>query len=52
MAAGVDSETIKMLGRWESGAYRVYCRLSRQAAMRLSHMVASADVSLAGMSDG
>ena len=52
MAAGVAPETIKMLGRWDSGAYKVYCRLSRQAAMRLSHAVASADVSLAGMTGG
>ena len=52
MAAGVAPETIKMLGRWDSGAYKVYCRLSRQAAMRLSHMVASAEVSLAGVTGG
>ena len=52
MAAGIAPETIKMLGRWDSGAYKVYCRMSRQAAMRLSHMVASADVSLAGLSGG
>jgi len=52
MAAGVDPETIKVLGRWDSGAYKVYCRLSRQAAMRLSRAVASADVSLAGVMSG
>ena len=40
-AAGVDETTIRALGRWDSETYRLYTRMSRQAAMRLGAAVAS-----------
>ena len=40
----VDSpDMIKLLGRWDSGVYAQYCRMSREAAMQLSDRVASSN---------
>ena len=47
-AAGVDETTIRALGRWDSETYRLYTRMSRQAAMRLGAAVASTSVDPAG----
>jgi site-specific recombinase XerD len=44
MAVGVDPESIKVLGRWDSMAYKMYTRLSQQAARRVGVAVASAAV--------
>ena len=43
-AAGVDESTVRALGRWDSETYRLYTRMSRQAAMRLGAAVASTAV--------
>jgi hypothetical protein len=45
LAAGVSAEQIRLMGRWDSKAYALYCRMSREAAARLSGQVASAEVS-------
>jgi len=41
LAAGVPPETIRILGRWDSSVYEIYCRLSRQSASRVGAVVAS-----------
>ena len=41
LAAGVDPETIRMLGRWDSKVYQIYSQRTRRAAMRLGSIVAS-----------
>ena len=41
LAAGVDPETIRMMGRWDSSVYQIYAQRSRRAAMRLGAVVAS-----------
>ena len=41
MAAGVPPETIRITGRWDSEVYAIYCRISRQAALRLGVAAAS-----------
>ena len=48
LAAGIDPETIRMLGRWDSRVYQTYARMSRQAAMRLSAAVASTPFTCGG----
>ena len=35
--AGVTAEEIKTMGRWSSDVYRIYCRLSKERLLRLSH---------------
>ena len=41
LAAGIAPETIRAMGRWSSEVYQIYTRLSREAATRVSCMVAS-----------
>ena len=41
LAAGVPPEAIRLMGRWDSDVYEIYCRQSRQAAMRIGMIVAS-----------
>ena len=41
LAAGMSPLTIRVMGRWDSDAYEVYCRLSRQTALRVGAVVAS-----------
>ena len=41
LAAGVPPETIRIMGRWDSEVYAIYCRMSRQAALRLGVAAAS-----------
>ena len=36
LAAGVTAEEIRTMGRWVSGVYRIYCRLSKERLLRLS----------------
>ena len=38
--AGVPAETIKMLGRWESDAYRLYVRTPRETLAAISSLIA------------
>ena len=41
LAAGMSPLTIRVMGRWDSDVYRVYCRLSRQSALRVGAAIAS-----------
>ena len=40
-AAGVTAEEIKTMGRWCSDVYRIYCRLSKERLLRLSHRMSN-----------
>ena len=44
LAAGVPPNLIRMMGRWDSDVYEIYCRLSQQSALRVGAAVASAEV--------
>ena len=44
MAAGVPPALIRLMGRWSSDVYEVYCRLSSQAALRVGGSIAAAEV--------
>ena len=41
LAAGVPPESIRIMGRWDSDVYQIYCRMSRQVAMRVGSVIAS-----------
>jgi len=41
LAGGVPPEVIRIMGRWDSAVYEIYCRLSRQAACKVGATVAS-----------
>jgi hypothetical protein len=41
MAAGVDSAVIKVMGRWSSDVFMIYTRINREAAARMSSVIAS-----------
>ena len=41
LAAGMSPLTTRVMGRWDSDVYEVYCRLSRQSALRVGAVVAS-----------
>ena len=40
-AAGVTAEEIKTMGRWSSDVYRIYCRLSKERLLQLSHRMSN-----------
>ena len=42
MAAGVPAHYIKVMGRWSSEIYEIYCRVSDAAVMRFGGAIASA----------
>jgi site-specific recombinase XerD len=44
LAAGVPPQLIRLLGRWSSDVYQIYCRMSSQAAIQAGQQLASADV--------
>jgi hypothetical protein len=44
LAAGVPPALIRLMGRWSSDVYEVYCRMSVQAALQVGQAVASAAV--------
>ena len=44
LAAGVPPALIRLMGRWSSDVYEVYCRLSSQAALRVGGSIAAAEV--------
>ena len=44
LAAGVPPEAIRVMGRWDSEVYEIYCRRSKQLALRLGRVVASTAV--------
>ena len=41
LAADVPPEVIRMMGRWDSQIYEIYCRMSRQSALRVGAVIAS-----------
>ena len=45
LAAGVPPQLIRLLGRWSSDVYQIYCRMSTQAAITAGVQLSSADVS-------
>ena len=44
LAAGVPPQLIRLLGRWSSDVYQIYCRMSSQAAIAAGQQLASAEV--------
>jgi hypothetical protein len=44
LAAGVSPQLIRLVGRWSSNIYEIYCRMSVQAALRAGVSISSADV--------
>ena len=44
LAAGVPPTMIRLMGRWSSDIYEIYCRLSRQSAVRFGRAMAAATV--------
>ena len=44
LASGVSPQLIRLMGRWSSDVYELYCRMSAQAAARVGVAVTSADV--------
>ena len=45
LAAGVPPQLIRLMGRWSSDVYEVYCRMSAQSAVRVGSAIGSATVS-------
>jgi hypothetical protein len=45
LAAGVAPQLIRLLGRWSSDVYEIYCRMSMEAALAVGRAVTSAEVS-------
>ena len=41
-SAGVTADEIKTMGRWASGVYRIYCRLSKERLLDLSKRMSNA----------
>ena len=44
LAAGVSPTLIRLLGRWSSDVYEIYCRMSRQVALGVGRALASTEV--------
>lgn len=49
LAAGVTPERIRVMGRWSSEVYAIYCRLSVEAALQVSGAISSAEVTPTAM---
>ena len=45
LAAGVPPALIRLMGRWSSDVYEIYCRMSEQSALGVGQSIAAADVS-------
>ena len=41
LAAGVSPQLIRLMGRWSSDIYEIYCRMSLQAALGVGRSIAS-----------
>ena len=41
LAAGVPPSLIRLMGRWSSDIYEIYCRISMQSAMSAGRAIAS-----------
>ena len=44
LAAGVSPALIRLMGRWDSEVYEIYCRMSVQSALGVGRALTSADV--------
>ena len=44
LAAGVSPALIRLMGRWSSDIYEIYCRMSKQSALHVGRALASAQV--------
>ena len=44
LAAGVSPQLIRMMGRWSSDIYEIYCRMSMEAALGVTAALCAADV--------
>ena len=44
LAAGVHPNLIRLMGRWKSDVYELYCRMSIEAALGVGEAIASAAV--------
>lgn len=44
LAAGVPPALIRIMGRWSSDVYEIYCRMSLQSAVGVGQAIASAVV--------
>ena len=44
LAAGVPPSLIRLMGRWSSDVYLLYCRMSAQAALGVGRSILTADV--------
>ena len=44
LAAGVSPQLIRLMGRWSSDIYEIYCRMSVQAALGVGVSISSAEV--------
>ena len=44
LAAGVSPQEIRLMGRWSSEIYEIYCRMSEQSALRVGAAIGSAVV--------
>ena len=45
LAQNVSPALIRLMGRWSSDIYEIYCRMSQQSAVRVGNLIASAHVS-------
>ena len=41
LAAGVSPQLIRLMGRWSSDVYELYCRMSLQAAVGVGRVITS-----------
>ena len=44
LAAGVSPQMIRLMGRWSSDVYELYCRMSLQSAIGIGRAISSAMV--------
>merc|ERR1711965_222249 len=47
LAAGVSPQLIRLMGRWSSDIYEIYCRMSLESALGVTAAISSAQVSAA-----
>ena len=47
LAAGVPPQLIRLMGRWSSDIYEIYCRMSLESALGVTAAISSAQVSAA-----
>jgi hypothetical protein len=42
LASGVPPQLIRLMGRWSSDVYEIYCRMSLQSALQVGRTITSA----------